>query len=534
MWAKRKHDEGICPICLIKQHFKKSKITISVPNEFYDNGSAQTPPMGWSSWNTFHNNIDEKLILDTADAMVKTGLADAGYRFVNLDDCWQSSSRTEDGKLQGDLTRFPNGIKPLVEKVNHMGLKLGIYSSNGDYTCEDLPASLGHEKEDAETFAEWGVEYFKYDYCHEKKIPSLAPFVECLEIKTSSGLKILTADDAKLHGIAKIRVDKSLQTGKYLCFLGQNKGKASFTVDMENDENCPFTAVFKKRGQYEKYMVVKVNDEYYEMFFPATSAWNPEGRCQINVNFKRGTNKIEIFNPVCTRADSTYIQYKRMGEELKKASNGRKIVYSICEHGKNNPKDWAWNTGNLWRTTPDINAFFPWISIIYTRNLPLSDKGGSGHWNDPDMLEVGNGKLTADENRTHFSLWCMMAAPLILGNDIRELLNDTEKSKTILSIIKNKDMIAINQDSLGKQCIRFKKSKTSDYLIKELSGNRAAICIFNKINKSVNADFSLSDLPAEFDFKPQKVTEIWSEKEYSGSKFTISLPPHASAVFILS
>ena len=131
----------------------------------YNNGVALTPPMGWSSWNTFRNKINEELILEIANAMAKSGLADAGYQYVNLDDCWQSSERDEQGRFVADYASFPRGIKPLVDDINKMGLKVGIYSSNGTHTCEDLPASLGHEATDAATFAEWGIEYFKYDFC---------------------------------------------------------------------------------------------------------------------------------------------------------------------------------------------------------------------------------------------------------------------------------------------------------------------------------------------------------------------------------
>lgn len=531
-WTKKQLSEGLCPICIIKQHVKKSELTIKIPNEFYDNGAAVTPPMGWSSWNTFGNHINEDLILETADALVETGLAQAGYQYVNLDDCWHSSMRTQDGKLQSDFGSFPSGIKSLVEKVNAKGLKVGIYSSNGEYTCEDLPGSLGHEKTDAETFAEWGIEYFKYDYCHVKKIPSAAPLLAYLEMKTSSGLVTLTADDATLTGLAKIRKDSRLKTGTYICFLGQGKGSAEFAFNSEKEEECPLTLVIKKCGQYEKYAVIQVNSDYYEMIFPSTPAWNVDGRYQIHIRLQPGENHIKIFNPVCTRADSTYIQYKRMGEELKKAAKERKIVYSICEHGRNHPKDWAWNAGNLWRTTPDIGADMLKINFIYEVNLPLADKAGPGHWNDPDMLEVGNGNLTEDENKSHFSLWCMMSAPLILGNDIRALLQNDEKSKMILNIIKNPEMIAIDQDALGQQCIKYKENFLCDFLIKKLSGNRIAVCIYNKNEVVKTVSFSFSELPSDYAAAPQTITEIWTQKEYSGDKFDLRIPSHGCAVFI--
>lgn len=528
VWALIKKKEGICPFCIIKQHMFKSKLTIKVPEkEFYDGGNAQTPPMGWSSWNTFRNNIDEKLILETADALKSTGLADAGYVQVNLDDCWHSSMRDENGRLQGDLVRFSSGIKWLADEIRSRGLKIGLYSSNGDYTCEDLPASLGNEKTDAETFADWGVEYFKYDFCHNIKIPSVAPLIEAIELKQGDKITTLASDKAELEGMAKIKNDKNLKTGQFISFLGHGKGKAVFNVDCETDGECDFTLCVKKSGRYEKYLVVQVNDNFYEMFIPFTKSWTTGGRYQTKIQVKQGKNVIKLFNPVCTRADSAYIQYKRMGEALKKASD-KKITYSICEWGRNNPENWAWNAGNLWRISPDIIPNWRWINVIYNMNLKLYEYAGPGHWNDPDMLEVGNGKLTYEENKTHFSLWCMMAAPLILGNDIRKLPDD----KKTLEIISNSDMIAINQDKLGVQCVRYKKTFSYDYLAKKLENGRLAVCIFNKSNSAKTIRLSVSDLPSEMRGKARNIKEIWSKKTMKiGDE--INLKRHDCAVFVI-
>ena len=157
---------SMCPICFLKTVFTRpSKVGNVYPSEKYDNGTLTAPPMGWSSWNTFKNNIDEDLIYETAVAVKEKGLLAAGYDRINLDDCWHSSLRDENGELQGDLTRFAGGIGNLVKRINALGLKVGIYSSNGTLTCEDLPASLGNEYRDAYTFAKWGIEFFKYDFC---------------------------------------------------------------------------------------------------------------------------------------------------------------------------------------------------------------------------------------------------------------------------------------------------------------------------------------------------------------------------------
>lgn len=529
-WCLKKKSEGICPFCVLRQHILKSKLTMHVPEGcFYDGGDALTPPMGWSSWNTFRNKIDEKLIEETADALVATGLADAGYRYVNLDDCWHSSMRDKNGRLQGDLVRFSSGIDVLAEKIRSKGLKIGLYTSNGDYTCEDLPASLGYEKTDAQTFADWGVEYFKYDFCHNVKIPSVAPLIEAVEIKQGDEIHLFTAEMAALEGMARIETDKKLKTGKYISFLGHGKGKAIFEFNAENNGECFVTLCVKKCGRYEKYIVVQVNDKYYELFIPYTKSWSPDGRYQLKITVKKGKNIIKLFNPVCTRADSAYIQYKRMGEELKNASFERKITYSICEWGKNTPEDWAWNAGNLWRMSPDILPNWKWINTIYNMNLKLGEYAGPGHWNDPDMLEVGNGKLTFEENKTHFILWCMMASPLILGNDIRKLANGDKKD--ILELLKNKELISVNQDKLGKQCVRYKKTSKTDFLYKELAESRVAVCVYNKADSTRKITFDSAELPDSLHCKGASFRDVFNDKIID-SQAAIELPAHGSTVFI--
>ncbi len=525
--ALRTKKQGICPFCVLQQFMCKSKLTIKVPeNEFYSGGNASTPPMGWSSWNTFRNNIDEKLILETADMLVSTGLADCGYRYVNLDDCWHSSLRDDNGRLQGDLVRFSSGIDVLSQKIRSKGLKIGLYTSNGDYTCEDLPASLGHETTDAETFAEWGVEYFKYDFCHNIKIPSVAPLIEAIELCQNGKVVRYNAAEATLEGLARVENDKKLPTGKYISFLGHGKGKATFSVQCEEDGTCSLTLCVKKCGRYEKYIVVEVNDKYYEIFVPYTKSWSATGRYQLKIDVDKGVNTIKLFNPVCTRADSSYIQYKRMGEALKKASNGR-ITYSICEWGRNNPENWAWNTGNLWRISQDIIPNWKWINTIYNMNLKLGKYAGPGHWNDPDMLEVGNGKLTYEENKTHFSLWCMMASPLILGNDIRKLPDE----KRTLEIISNRKMIAVNAHKLGHQCIRYKKNAAFDWLFKKLENGNFAICIYNKSNKHKSIEFNLNGIPETSANKNSEFREVWSNTQVREGD-TLVLKPHGCAVII--
>lgn len=268
--------------------------------------------MGWSSWNTFRNNINEQLIIDTADAMKKSGLLDAGYQYVNLDDCWHSSVRDKDGRLQGDLKSFSSGIKSLVQQLNEKGFKAGIYSSNGTLTCEDLPASLGNERIDAETFADWGIEYFKYDYCHHKLISSLAPNIDKIIISGDKLTEdiVLEAENGELYGTAKVITDAK---GSYISHLDSGNGSVRFSfVNVPEDGEYALTVVFvKSANKKKKYLEITVNaDESYPMEFPETKAWSREGRTQTLISLNKGDNTIELKNPIGSPMDSAATQYK--------------------------------------------------------------------------------------------------------------------------------------------------------------------------------------------------------------------------------
>ena len=278
----------------------------------WDNGLAKTPPMGWNSWNVFHGNINETQIKQIADAMVSSGMKDAGYVYLNLDDNWMANpARDANGNLRADPTRFPNGIKALADYVHAKGLKLGIYGDRGTMTCMNIPqsGSRGYEERDAKTFASWGIDYLKYDNC----------------------------------------------------------------------------------------------------------------------NVPNGSDQ---------KAD-----YKKMQTAL--ANCGRPIVFSICAWGY---ASWMPETGNLWRTTGDItdkwdngNEWFRGIINLIDDNSKFTSSAKPGAWNDPDMLEIGNGGCTTEEYRTQMSMWCMMASPLIAGNDIRTM-NQTTKD-----ILLNKYLKAIKK-----------------------------------------------------------------------------------------
>lgn len=550
--GKKLKENNFCPLCAAKKIVAGTQVHVT-DGEKYSNGVALTPPMGWSSWNTFRNTIDENLIKDIADAMKKTGLLDAGYRYVNLDDCWQSSMRTADGKLQGDLSRFPRGMKPLIEEINDMGFKVGLYTSNGTLTCEDLPASLYYEAIDADTLAEWGVEYFKYDFCHNEAIPTVAPELIkiCIGKPCEADFIELQAEHGTVLKGARVLPDEKVEGGFVVGSLCGGLGELCFdTVEVPEDGEYTLTIVFRKGGNKKKFLVCKVNGEQeYDCRFPESKGFTPDGRLQVTISLKKGFNTLSFYNPVGSRMDSAQRQYINMGKELKRATkefaekNGtpeKPICYSICEWGVNQPWKWGKKAGNLWRTTPDIKP--TWLSMIgiYEVNVRLYKHSEIGCWNDPDMLEVGVGELTTEENKTHFSLWCMMAAPLILGNDIRKFINEdgsVDADNKVLEILKNKNLIAIDQDKRGMQAKRISTDGTTDILVKPLENRELAVCFLNKSSTQKKITLPVYiihnepyvDLPLADSYE---VTELWDNTTLTLKEDINGLvPPHGVKVY---
>jgi len=356
------------------------------------NGLALTPPMGWNSWNRFGCNVSDSLIRGMADAIAATGMGAAGYQYVTIDDCWQVS-RDANGTIVADPTRFPYGIKALADYVHSKGLKFGIYTDAGRFTCQHRPGSYGHEDQDAKTYAGWGVDYVKVDWCNAQGID--AP-----------------------------------------------------------------------------------------------------------------------------------TQYAKIRDAL--AHSGRPIVFSICEWGSNRPWEWAANVGNLWRTTDDISDH--WASMV--ANLDLSEQywhvAHPGAWNDPDMLEVGNGGMTRDEYRAHFSLWAEMAAPLIAGNDVRAMLDTTSwQVRTTRDILLNKEVIAVDQDSLGVQGM-----VVEDYppelqvWMKPLADGSKAVVLFNRA--SVPSPMTANWGAIGIKTKQARVRDLWAHKDLGtiDDRYTATVPSH--------
>ena len=500
-----KKRNGACPICYARSLVtpKEKKIPTLYNQTPFENGLAKTPPMGWNSWNVFKENIDETMLYEMAKAMVDSGLLDAGYNYFNLDDCWEAKARNVKGELVSDPITFPSGIKSLAEKVNALGLKLGIYSCNGPLTCQHFPGSQGYEYRDAYTFASWGVEYWKLDYCHNVPFTDYAPLVAGIAV-SEKGVKptrLYSVEEGTRYGNAHIfatrypkkRYNSTQRFKKHCSGLDRAEGKIEWQVEVEKDGEYVLTVyTHELYPKYEKLLGVQVNDkELYLINIPKEIVHWQEYITQKIVSLKAGKNKISLFNPINNRSTGDMLQFQHAGKCIKQATadyakdagvEEKPIVFSICEWGSGEPHLWGKSAGNLWRTTGDIYHNWNSIKKLYEHNVELYPYADVGHWNDPDMLEVGVGNFTYNENEAHFALWCMMASPLLLGNDIRSMSED------VLKIIANKHLIAIDQDALGKQAKRIVKASV-DVLVRPLSNGKTAICYFNKTDSTKTFSF---------------------------------------------
>ncbi|NQX41105.1 alpha-galactosidase [Pedobacter steynii] len=363
---------------------------------------ANTPPMGWNSWNKFECKINEQIIREVADAMASNGMKAAGYEYIVVDDCWQIG-RDSAGNILADPERFPSGMKSLGDYIHSKGLKFGIYSDAGTATCQGRPGSRGYEFQDARTYAKWGADFLKYDWCNH----------------------------------------------------GKQSAEASYTL---------------------------------------------------------------------------------MRDAIYKA--GRPMVLSICEWGTNKPWEWAKNIGHLWRTTEDIINCFDcknnWGGLgvlqIIDLHTDISDFSGPGHWNDPDMLEVGNGVLTQNEERLHFSMWAMFSAPLIAGNDIRTMSDET------LKMLTNKEVIAVDQDKLGISAIRWMKYGDLEIWFKPLAEGDYAFCFINRGDKEIQLNQDLKATIRKFKIDGSyQVRDLWKHKNIGSTQENIKgkIAAHDALMFRL-
>ncbi|HVV24511.1 MAG TPA: NEW3 domain-containing protein [Pseudonocardiaceae bacterium] len=367
------------------------------------NGLAATPQMGWNDWNAFGCSVSAGLVEQTADAMVANGMAKAGYRYVNIDDCWLERQRDANGNLVPDPAKFPQGIKAVADYVHAKGLKLGIYEDAGTATCAGYPGSLGHEQQDAATFASWGIDYLKYDNCN-------------------------------------------------------NAGSTT-------------------------------TQQYID-------------------------------------------RYTAMRDAL--AATGRPILYSLCEWGVNQPWTWGPQVGNSWRTTGDINDSYNSMLSIFQQNVWLYPYSGPGAWNDPDMLEIGNGGMTTAEYRTEFSLWAAMDAPLLAGTDLRTI------SPADLAVYTNQQVIAVDQDRLGKQAVPIAAGgePAGDnglwVLSKPLAGGDRAVVLFNSTGSPATIRTTATEvgMPKARDYQ---LNDLWAhtDTETAGA-ITAQVPAHGVVMYRVS
>ena len=528
-----------CPTCKTSRMKKKDeRVSNLYRTEPFDNGLCKTPPMGWNSWNYFKQNINEKMLLEMAKAIKESGLLEAGYNYLNLDDYWEADRRDENGRLECDIVRFPEGMKSFVKKCNDIGFKVGLYSCNGPMTCQSLPASLGKEYMDALQFVRWGVEYLKYDFCYHKISSSIGPYVISISVAKlgSDEETVIEADKASLRGTAKLVRGKNNhhpympdagEKINYITGLDANRGAATFLYQAPEDGEYVVTLYTRyiypiARMDKEFMAAIVVNNERPQFLEPGPFK-RPCAVAPFRFVFKmiKGNNLIQIFNPIGTQADSIMINYTTMSDALQKAvktveeETGEKqkpIAYSLCCWGDGKPWEWGPSISNLWRTTGDIAWTWKSVMNLYERNVPLYPYASPGHWNDPDMLEVGNGKLTLAENRAHFALWCMMASPLLLGNDVVNM------KKEHLEILENKRLIAVDQDALGKQAKRIRKGRVFDILVRPLADGAIALCVLNKSRRPQKFDFDLTALKNEEYVKDHTKTSYIVENLWDGHK----------------
>lgn len=502
-----------------------------------------SPAMGWASWNHFRQDINEPIILDTARAVANSPLATAGYEFINLDDCWQSSDRDINGELQFDAAAFPNGPR-MIDQIHALGLKVSLYSSCGPMTCEDRPGSYGHEYRDARTFANWGVDGLKYDYCHVvdqttdetllNKSPKVAT-VECLNKNT--GQRITLQSNVAV-GQGAIKRGKNEQGIVYA--EGLSAGTLTFHTVLAPGR-WVFTVTYVKEEQINRaFLALQIGNHSYPLWFPRSSGWSPTGRVQTTVDIPNKVTQFVLTNPIKDRATDAILRYTQMHQAIADTAVDQPLRYFVCEHGRNHPWEWAPLFANSYRISSDIQNSWASVMQCYERAMTVAPFAKEGCYADPDMLEVGNGQLTNIENRTHFSLWCFLSAPLILGNDLRHIADDAQAGGNALAVVTNPQLIAINQT---RPYLPASRTATGDVdvLVKYLIDGRAALCVVNKAETTRTMTVDLHQLPEEINnvgyrYSKQAITEAWGHDNYqlkADGTIKVALLPHGVNVFVL-
>ena len=441
-----------------------------------------TPPLGWNSWNCFRGNIDEAKIEGAANAMVATGLIDHGWTYINMDDRWEGT-RDAAGNIHSSA-KIPD-VKALAAYVHGKGLKLGLYSSPGPLTCAGAVASYNHEDQDAATYASWDVDYLKYDWCSYGSIADTLredQYAELLPDKAAQ-LKSLAMEDADL-AVRKYKHDPGM--------LPQSDALKQIET--------------QSAGMTKDQIVarMKVIDAQLADLHAQAQKLNPGKTAGIEVELDKAP-------------------YIKMRASLDKVD--RDIVFSFCQYGMGKVWEWGAQTGgNLWRTTGDINDNWPSVESHGFNQNGLEQWAGPGHWNDPDMLEVGNGNLTSDENYTHMTLWCMLSAPLLIGCDMPKM------SPFIVSLFSNDEVLAVNQDSLGKQGWRARQDGQQEVWMKPLSDGSTAVAFFNRADVPMPVSVQWADLKLG---SSQSVRDLWREKGLGVQPlgYTASVAPHGAELY---
>lgn len=418
-----------------------------------------TPALGWNSWNHFAGRVTEADVRGAADAMISSGLIDHGWSYINIDDCWEGN-RGPDGMI-GSNKKFPD-MKALGDYIHSKGLKFGIYSSPGPKTCAKFEGSYGHEDQDAAQYGNWGVDYVKYDRCSYGRIAD--------EEKASRYAALLPPGDA-----------------------------AQFKVI--TDERTPLAAIWYKQRTKEQQARFDELDRQYRAFLAKIPR---EEKARIDLELEQ----------------RPYVLFRHSLDKVK-----RDILFSYCQYGLGNVWEWGEKLGgNSWRIGKDIGACWTHPEKRGIADIGFAQSGrekyaGPGHWNDPDMLEIGNGHLTPDEQYTHMSLWSLLASPLLIGCDM------TKMTPLTVSLLSNDEVLDVNQDPLGRQAGRISLKGDAQVWAKDLEDGSKAVGLFNLGEQPSKVSVSWDELGIK---GPQVVRDLWRQKDLgtSDGKFEATVPSH--------